>query len=84
MIAFPSMLLEPARKAGIPVPENPDKFDPEKFPGFAVFCNVQLNRGMPNFDAHWRNAEVIAQVKDEDLRKVTLAELINLGLSIAT
>ena len=44
MIAFASLLEEPARQAGIPVPKNSDCFNAEKFPRFELFCKAQLGR----------------------------------------
>lgn len=80
MLAFEEMLVAPADEAGIKVPEEPEKYDPELFPHWHVFCNVQLGRPMPNADSHWRNAEVIAAVPEERIRLITLAELVELGV----
>ena len=81
MIAFPGMLVGAAEKAGMKVPSNPESFDPEMFPHFQAFCNIQLGRSMGWTD-HWTNAEVIASVPEDQIRLVTIADLINLGLTI--
>lgn len=71
MIVFASQLEEPARQAGIPVPENSTCFNAEAFPRFALFCKAQLGRPMTSADEHWKNAEVIAGLPEEVLRTIT-------------
>ena len=41
MIAFPELLIEPAKKAGIKVPDNVSKYDKQDFMHWHVFCTVQ-------------------------------------------
>lgn len=79
MMAFPGMIVSAAEKAGMPVPPNPDDFDPNDFPHFQVFCYAQLGRGMKPGE-HWSNAEVIAGIPDDEIRSVTFADLIDRGL----
>lgn len=71
MIAFASLLEEPARQAGIPVPKNSDCFNAEKFPRFELFCKAQLGRAMTSANEHWENAKVIAGLPEEVLRTIT-------------
>ena len=82
MIAFPAMLLEPARQAGMKTPPDADCFNGENFPHFAVFCNVQLGGPMPSPDAHWSNANVIAAIPDDKIKTVTFNQLIAAGLVV--
>lgn len=89
MIVFPSMLLEPAAKAGIktptPVNDNDDWWwNLEEFPHFSVFCIVQLCRPMKMDGEQWRNAKVIAAISEENIKEVTLTELISMGLEYQT
>ena len=84
MIAFPFLLIEPAVKAGIKVPENDDAVDKldqlrETHPHWFVYCTLQLGNPMPSPDSHWNNAEVIAKLSDEEIKKVTVEDLIQLG-----
>lgn len=79
MIVFPGMLVASATKAGMKVPEDPDEFDPEQFPHFHAFCNVQLGYRMPNLSVHWGNAEIIASIPEDKIRTITLKELFDLG-----
>lgn len=81
MLAFPSMLLSAAEKAGMPCPPNPDKFETEEFPHFHVFCNVQLGRAM-EWDEHWENAKVLARIPVEELKLLTLEDLLEKGLRV--
>lgn len=84
MIAFPRMLVSAASAAGIKVPSNPDEFDSDtnrnEHPHFFVFCIAQLGRpilhGMPS---HWSNAKIIAAIPNEQIMKVSLQNLFELG-----
>lgn len=82
MMAFPSMLVNPAKKAGIPVPEDPDNFDRDAFQRFHLFCLAQLGQSMPYPDCVWGNARVIAAIPEEELKKVSFANLIERGYAI--
>lgn len=83
MLAFPGMLVNAAKKAGMKVPPDPDDFDPMKYPHFQVFCNAQLCRPMVSLGEHWNNAELIAAIPKKDIMKVSLADLLEMGLSYA-
>jgi len=80
MIAFPGMLVSAAQEAGMAVPKNPDKFDKEQYPHFAVFCGVQLGRAMSSWTEHWENAHVIAKVPEKEIRAITVQGLLDKGL----
>lgn len=84
MLAFPSMLTSAAEQAGMKFPSDPDDFSPEEFPHFHVFCAVQLGRRMGQLNEHWDNAKVVAAVSDDDIRSISLADLIDNGLSWST
>ncbi len=84
MIAFAELLVEPAKRAGIPVPEKFDQggdFDEKAYPRFNLFCCVQLGTAMPDPQAHWNNARVIAQVPEDKICSITMAELLDMGLA---
>jgi hypothetical protein len=81
MIAFPSMLIPAAEKAGMKVPENPDNFKATKFPHFAVFCNLQLGRAMTSWEEHWYNAETIAKIPEEKVKKMTVQDFREAGIA---
>ena len=83
MIVFPSMLVGPAEKAGMKVPPNPQKFSHNKWPHFAVFCNIQLCRPMVDFSEHWDNAKIIAAIPNDKIKQITLMDLLALGIHYA-
>lgn len=82
MLAFKEMLINPAKHAGISIPDNLDCFDSTSYPHWVVFCAIQLGSSMPQPTSHWHNAKVIADVNDDDITKVTLTELEELGLQL--
>jgi hypothetical protein len=79
MLAFPGMLTEPAKRAGIKVPPNPEDYDKNKYPHFAVFCSMQLGRRMSSATSHWENAKVIASIPDDKIRVVTAENILGMG-----
>lgn len=82
MIAFAEMLVGPAEKAHIPVPENVEKYDPSAFPHWHVYTLLQLGAPMPYPDAHWNNAEIIAQLTVEEVMTMTAEEFAAAGVDI--
>jgi hypothetical protein len=84
MLVFASMLENPAKKAGISVPPDPDNFEAEKevFPHFFVFCAMQLGAPMPHASAHWENAKVIAAIPENELKTLSGDDIIGRGFQI--
>lgn len=87
MIAFPGMLLGPAHEAGIKTPpdnvvDDDNKFDPQEYPHWMVFCNLQLGSSMPTPTAHWENAKVIAAIPEDKIRTMTYQDIMELGFQI--
>ena len=90
MLVWPSLLIAPAKDAGMPCPESLGAkidedteygFSKTEFPHFAVFCKVQLGREMLSDTEHWENAKVVAAVSDEEIKTITIAQLVERGLS---
>ena len=79
MIAIPEMLVEPANQAGIKVPEDIDNYNPDEFPHWHVFLNVQIGISCPYPGCHWDNAEVSAKIEEYKIRNIRVSELIALG-----
>lgn len=79
MLAYPSLLVSAAKRAGIAVPGNPDDYNEEEYPHFHLFCLAQLGHSMTNLNDHWENARVIAAVDESEIRTVTPAQLIERG-----
>lgn len=82
MLAFDAMLIEPAKQADISIPDDLDCFHSADYPHWVVFCEIQLGKPMPRPSAHWNNAKVIASISNDDITKITYAELEELGLQI--
>lgn len=82
MIAIPIMLVSPAEKAGMKVPEDPDNFKREDYTHFFIFLTVQLGAPMPYPSAHWDNAKLIASLSDEEVKSVTYQQLLDKGLAV--
>ena len=84
MIAFPFLLIEPAVRAGISVPEDEDAVDKlnqvrETHPHWFVYAALQLGAPMPSPTAHWDNAEIIAKLSLEEIKVITVVDLLALG-----
>lgn len=79
MVAFPGMLIGPAQRANIKVPDDPNNYDENEYPHFFVFCQMQLGRSMPNPTSHWNNAAIIAKISDDEIRRVSYNDIINMG-----
>jgi hypothetical protein len=80
MIVSPLMLVEPAKKAGMLVPDSLEgEIDGEKYPHFNVFCNAQLCRPLSSWSDHWENAKIVAEIPDDKIRTLTYSELIERG-----
>jgi len=82
MIAFPSMLIYPAKNAGMKVPEDADNYDPNEFPHFHVFCTVQIGAPHPYAGCHFDNAKIIAALSDKEIKEITYEELMDNGFQI--
>jgi hypothetical protein len=82
MIAFPTMLVSAAEKAGIKTPPDADLFIPEDYPHFSIFCNAQLGLSMPYAGCHWDNAYVIANIPLDKIKTINMQELIYMGFQV--
>jgi hypothetical protein len=62
-LEHPQSLIEAAKQAGISVPEE-HNYDTRKYPHWHFFVNIQIGRPLKNDQSHFKNAVVIASVKD--------------------
>ncbi len=76
MIAFPGMLVGPAKEAGMKVPDDPEDFIAEDYVRFQIYLAFQLGAPLPYPSAHWDNAKIIADLTDEELQTVTVGEMM--------
>jgi hypothetical protein len=84
MIAFPGMLVKPAEKAGMKVPDDPDNFSPGDFVHFTVFCNMQIGASMPYPSCVWDNAEVLAAIPEDELKTMLWCDIVARGYHVST
>lgn len=80
MIVSAFMLANTAEQSGIKVPTDPENFNKEEYPHFNVFAIVQSGRPMPTATSHWENARIIADIPDDQINLVTMADLENMGV----
>lgn len=64
-------LIDPALAAGIAVPPDIDRVNYEEFQRFRTFCNLQMNRDMPNVHCVWHNAHIVKNLTDGELHNLT-------------
>lgn len=81
MIAFVELLEEPARQAGIKVPEA-DKWKKEDFLRWHIFISAQLGQSMPSPSCHWENAKVVAAIPEGELKTINLKQLYERGFQV--
>lgn len=81
-----NFMLDVASRAGIAVPHesevtDPDEegFDRDKYPHLKVFWNAQIGKSIQCFEAREANARIVASIPESEIRKITFAELRNLG-----
>jgi len=85
MFAFPGMLVTYAKAAGMSVSANPDRrFTNERYPHFAVFCAAQLGQPIRSLDDVQENANIIAGLSEEEVKRATLLDLIQRGFHVTT
>ena len=82
MLAFPGLLVGPAKAAGIKVPPDPETYPKEEFPHWHAYVVMQVGAPMPFPGAHWENAKVVAALSDAEAKTITQKELLERGFSI--
>lgn len=73
----PSMFDRFLDGSGITVPKNhedPDAWNPDEYPHYAVFLNLHLGRAFPDAVLE-SNAKAIAKIPDDKILEVTIKEL---------
>lgn len=46
------------------------------------FCQLQLGRSMSDWSQHWRNAEIIAKIPEDQLKTMQLKDFEALGMEL--
>jgi hypothetical protein len=81
MLAFVELLIQPAKDAGMKVPEDCLDYDYTECPHFHVYAVAQLGRPMPWPGAARDNAKVVAAISAEEIRTVTYEQLVEKGFA---
>ncbi len=82
MKAFVSMLVDPAQKAGMKVPPDPENYDKGEYVHFYVFEHCQLGQPMPYPGCDFDNAKLIAELSEDEVRGITYPELVDKGFAV--
>lgn len=82
MIALPEVLAVVARESGMKVPEDLNNYDKDEFPHWHVYLTLQLGAPMPHPSAHWDNAKVIAKIPPNQIRKISMKNIMERGFAI--
>jgi len=80
---FPEMFLNHVEGTGLKVPEDASEFNKDEFPHWEVFLLLHLGRNIPNMNDIHYNAEIIAKIPDDQIRKITVNQLQALGVDLS-
>ncbi|MDD4779180.1 MAG: hypothetical protein PHT02_01060 [Tissierellia bacterium] len=83
VFCFTGMFLNHIEGLGLKLPEDLDNYNPVEYPHYHVFMTLHLARPIDVSSLHY-NAELIANLSDEEIRTVTLESLINKGFCYIT
>jgi hypothetical protein len=79
------MLVRHAEQAGMKAPTvkqaDMGEYDPNEFPHFTVFATLHLGRRIPFPSAVSGNASLIAGIPEDQIRTVTVGEVLEMGYS---
>jgi hypothetical protein len=82
-ILFQESLVRFAKDAGIKVPADVNSdFDPNEYPHWVVYRNMQLGSPLPYASAHHDNAKIIAGISVPEIKRINMAELVKRGFKI--
>ena len=79
---FPEMFRNHIDNSNLKLPDDFENFDPEEFPHFNVFILTHLGNIFDVNDLR-ENANIIANIPEEDIRKVSYNDLIAMGVSFS-
>ena len=75
-------IVDAARDAGMPVPDDVFDYDFDAFPHFNLFQGVQINKDGIEPGSDWHNAKVIMGLSVDEVKKVTWITLEKKGIKI--
>lgn len=77
-LMFPGLLLNHIKDSGIKVPEDLENYNIEDYPHWHVYKVLHLGANLPA-GALGENAKIIGKLSIEEVMKVTVQDLENLG-----
>ena len=81
MFCFRGMFRPHIENSNLKMPENFDEYNPEEYPHFHVFMLMHLAKPI-DITALESNANIIAEISEEDIRKVTPKDLFDMGIEL--
>lgn len=83
MFAFPGMFGPHIKDSNLKQPEDFESYDPEQYPHFHVFMLTHLCQPI-DIQTLESNANIIAAIPDDEIKKVTFEQLIEKGIVYGT
>lgn len=83
MFAFPGMFGPHIKDSNLKLPEDFESYNPEQYPHFHVFMLTHLCQPI-EIQALEDNANIIAAISDDEIKKVTFEQLIEKGIVYGT
>ena len=81
MFILPDMLRPHLDGVAIKQPDDFENYDANEFPHFHVFLMLHLARPI-DVAAISENARIIASIPDDEIRTITIQELLDLGMHL--
>ena len=83
MFAFPNMFGPHIKHSNLKQPDDFESYDPEQYPHFHVFMIAHLCQPI-DIHALEDNANIIAAIPEDEIKKVTFEQLIAKGIVYGT
>jgi hypothetical protein len=78
---FPGMFANHIEDSRLKQPVDFENYDPNEYPHFHVFMSIHLGNTIDHSTLE-ENANIIADIPDDEIRQVTLEQLVDKGLWI--
>ena len=83
MFAFPRMFYNHIKDSKLKMPEDFENYNPEEYPYFHVFMMTHLGKPI-DITALEDNANIIADIPENDIKNVMLKDLMEKGVVFGT
>lgn len=81
VFCFPEMFKVHIKDSNLKLPKDFEKYNREEYPHFYIFIELHCARPI-NINTLKDNANIIASISDEEIKKVTIEQLLKMGLWI--